>query len=255
MKCTSFPVVAALLVLETSAHYMFSHLIVNQSTTPDFKYVRDVGEDPVFAGTADSLGKIAPQFNIDSIDITCGRSAFASATKTQTADVVAGSELGFRLYDSMNPARAYPATIFHPGPAQIYLSKAPNGELENFSGIGEEAEWFKIASFTSASETEWATYQKDSVNFTIPETTPAGKYLLRIEQFMPTSSFNYTQWYVNCAHINIIGRGGGSLQGYDFAKFPGSYDIMDPGLWIGWAQESQTSLSDYIAPGPAVWKG
>jgi hypothetical protein len=46
---------------------------------------------------------------------------------------------------------------------------------------------------------------------------------------MPTSYFNYTQWYVNCAHINIIGSGSGSLEGYEYAKFPGTYDIMDPG--------------------------
>jgi hypothetical protein len=69
----------------------------------------------------------------------------------------------------------------------------------------------------------------DKVNFTIPASTPPGKYLLRIEQFLPTATFNYTQWYVNCAHVNIIGSGGGSLEGYEYAKFPGTYDIMDPG--------------------------
>lgn len=46
---------------------------------------------------------------------------------------------------------------------------------------------------------------------------------------MPTSSFNYTQWYVNCAHVNIVGSGTGLLEGYDYAQFPGTYDIMDPG--------------------------
>lgn len=38
-----------------------------------------------------------------------------------------------------------------------------------------------------------------------------------------------TQWFINCAHINVIGPGGGTLDGYPFAKFPGSYDYMDSG--------------------------
>lgn len=92
---------------------------------------------------------------------------------------------------------------------------------------------------------------------------------------MPTAYFNDTQWYVNCAHVNIIGSGGGSLEGYDFAKFPGTYDIMDPGeltlltlttshleltqyagLWVAYEiANGPKGLSNYVAPGPAVWKG
>jgi hypothetical protein len=64
-------------------------------------------------------------------------------------------------------------------------------------------------------------------NFTIPETTPPGKYLLRIEQWMPTQLSNYSQWYVNCAHVNIVGPGGGSPT--EFAKFPGTYVVDEPG--------------------------
>jgi hypothetical protein len=45
---------------------------------------------------------------------------------------------------------------------------------------------------------------------------------------MPTNTFGYTQWYVNCAHLNIIGPGGGTPQG--FAKFPGTYEVDDPGM-------------------------
>jgi hypothetical protein len=72
-------------------------------------------------------------------------------------------------------------------------------------------------------------YQRQ-VNFTIPKKTLPGKYLLRFEQFWPTPRFNTTQWYVNCAHINVIGDGGGIFDGYNFAKFPGTYDVMDPGM-------------------------
>lgn len=34
-------------------------------------------------------------------------------------------------------------------------------------------------------------------NFSIPLTTPPGKYLMRIEQFWPTDLYNYSQWFVN----------------------------------------------------------
>jgi hypothetical protein len=87
------------------------------------------------------------------------------------------------------------------------------------------------------------------VNFTIPLTTPPGRYLVRIEQFMPTTQANYSQWYVNCAHVNIVGPGGGKFEAIQtapfsnailrkitrvgaptgFAKFPGTYKISDPG--------------------------
>jgi hypothetical protein len=50
---------------------------------------------------------------------------------------------------------------------------------------------------------------------------------MRIEQFMPTSTTNYSQWFVNCAHVNIVGPGGGVPTG--FAKFPGTYHRNDPG--------------------------
>jgi hypothetical protein len=64
-------------------------------------------------------------------------------------------------------------------------------------------------------------------NFTIPKTTPPGKYLMRIENFMPTETTGYQQFYVNCAFVNIIGPGGGTPAG--FVKFPGAYAPEDPG--------------------------
>jgi len=113
---------------------------------------------------------------------------------------------------------------------------------------------------------------------------------MRIESYFPTISFDYSQWYVNCAHVNIIGPGGGTPTG--FARFPGTYSIYDPGkylyvssqifdsilglratsiltlrtylgLWIpkdqfvngGYVKDADMKLFDYKAPGPAVWTG
>ena len=55
---------------------------------------------------------------------------------------------------------------------------------------------------------------------------------------MPSSTFNSTQWYVNCAQVNIIGGGGGSLEGYKYAKFPGTYNVVDPGECFQKLQET-----------------
>jgi hypothetical protein len=44
---------------------------------------------------------------------------------------------------------------------------------------------------------------------------------------MPTPTRNYTQWFVNCALVNIKGSGGGKPEG--FAKFPGHYKPDDLG--------------------------
>jgi hypothetical protein len=50
---------------------------------------------------------------------------------------------------------------------------------------------------------------------------------MRFEYFMPTAQRNYTQWFINCALINVMGPGGGVPKG--FVKFPGAYDVDDRG--------------------------
>jgi hypothetical protein len=67
-------------------------------------------------------------------------------------------------------------------------------------------------------------------NFTIPRTTPPGKYLMRIENFYPTPYIDYQQFYVNCAFVNIMGPGGGKLSENDMIKFPPGYQPNDPGM-------------------------
>lgn len=49
--------------------------------------------------------------------------------------------------------------VNHPGPAQAYLAKAPNGDLENFSGY--DGDWFKIALLGAKTDTEWVVQEYD----------------------------------------------------------------------------------------------
>ena len=74
---------------------------------------------------------------------TCGRGAFSSMYRTAIADVVAGEVVGFRVNTAGEiygapPDMEFPnseyGTFFHPGPGQIYLSKAPNDDLKAYRG-------------------------------------------------------------------------------------------------------------------------
>lgn len=93
--------------------------------------------------------KTVPQLDIQSENVTCGRLAFESAGKTETADVLAGSEVGFRV--SWDGNGKY-GVFWHQGPGQIYLSRAPNDNLASYKGDGD---WFKIAYSTPISNSEW----------------------------------------------------------------------------------------------------
>lgn len=79
------------------------------------------------------------------------------------------------------------------------------------------------------------------MNYTIPLTTPPGKYLLRAEHlFNDYSGVNNTQFYHSCAHIDVVGPGGG-VPGPTI-RLPEGY-VDDPGkfhlfitlnLSLGW---------------------
>lgn len=55
------------------------------------------------------LPKADPLRNIYSSDITCGRNAFAAAGTTETATVIAGEEVGFRV--SMGGREEYASAV------------------------------------------------------------------------------------------------------------------------------------------------
>ena len=80
--------------------------------------------------------------------------------------------------------------------------------LNEYDGTGD---FFKIAYHGPKDATTWSVQNGRAINFTIPRTTPPGLYLMRVEQFLPHSQLDQSQFYVNCAHINVIGPGGGKL--------------------------------------------
>lgn len=260
MKPYLAALVSAILTSEAFGHQVMGILLVNETESQPWEYVRDVAPEyydpPGTWPEGSQTPKVSPQLDIHSPNITCGRMAFDFAATTKTADVAAGSEVGFRVsWDGHGQPYGW---FWHPGPAQVYLSRAPNDDLESYQGDGD---WFKIAYGGPVGNNEWLVWSAHDFNFTIPKTTPPGRYLMRIEQFMPTQFDNYCQWYVNCAHVNIIGPGGGTPT--EFARFPGTYVDNEPGLKVplnqlaggGYVPDEEMRLLEYQPPGPAVWTG
>jgi hypothetical protein len=170
-----------------------------------------------------------------------------NAATIETAIISAGSDVGFMVNGPLYEGDT-PGYIFHDGPAQIFLSKLPADipSLMDYDGSGD---FFKIAYAGPKNKTTWSTMGNTEVNFTIPEATPIGKYLLRIEHFFPSSNHGQSQWFVNCAHVEITGGGEGKPG--PMVRFPNAYSEDSPSIWF----ETPEDLDLYIEPKPDVWKG
>lgn len=110
------------------------------------------------------------------------------------------------------------------------MSKAPRGAIEDYEGDGD---WFKIGTSGASDGMHWDSDGQPEVsfnpvfvsnaisfkscqninslkmNFTIPKTTPPGKYLIRVEHFNISPQFKQTQMFVNCAQVEVTGSGQG----------------------------------------------
>ncbi|KAF2121554.1 glycosyl hydrolase family 61-domain-containing protein [Lophiotrema nucula] len=233
-----------------TAHYVFSRFMFNNGISEQWQYVRNLS-----LGQARDSGlwdQYMPFYELDTIDIRCGRGASASGPGTSTATVTAGDEVGFVIGRSADEF-ILPYVMYHNGPGFAYLSKSPsNVELDKYEGDGD---WFKIAYFGPLNDTYWSTRDQTGMNFTIPPTTPPGKYLLRVEHLYVRPQYNNTQFYIACAQIEVMGPGGGTPG--PLVRFPGAYKYEDPGIFVeqriyDWPL---SGLLTYQPPGPPVWRG
>ena len=112
--------VAALASL-ASAHYVFPSVIEKGVATPPWQDVRQYTTYYTFNGVTD----------VTSLDIRCNVNG--STISSNTTTVNAGDTIGF----TVNPS------ISHPGPALVYMAKAPTGtNVATWDGSGSV--WFKI---------------------------------------------------------------------------------------------------------------
>jgi len=225
----TFLAAAAALVDVALGHYRFYELIVNNTITGQYQYVRQNTNDN------------SPVTDITSTDMRCNVGGLASGPATSVAYVEAGSTAGFFL----------DIAIYHPGPLAVYMSKVTDGfTVETYDGSGP---WFKIYEMTAEITTSAIDFADDnlpSINFTIPPTTPPGAYLLRVEQLAlhVAETVGGAQWYISCAQVIVSGPGGGTPG--PTILIPGGYSETDPGILIDiYYPIPQT----YVPPGPAVW--
>ena len=129
----------------------------------------------------------SPVTDVTSPDITCNVDPGAA---TDTVEVASGSTVGFMLDN----------TIYHQGPAAIYMGQAPSTAA---SWDGSGAEWFKIAEWGATfNPFTFTDYGASQLTTTIPSDVPAGEYLLRIEQ-IGLHVVDAPQWYISCAQIKV----------------------------------------------------
>ncbi|KAF5321742.1 hypothetical protein D9619_002240 [Psilocybe cf. subviscida] len=208
----------ALVAQSASAHYIWNTLVAG-STTSSAAVRQPINNSPVQDVTSD--------------DITCNVSPGAA---TETVSVAPGSTIGFKLDN----------TLYHQGPAAIYLGKAPSSAA---SWDGSGANWFKIAEWGATfNPFTFTDFNLSELTTTIPSATPPGDYLVRIEQ-IGLHVVGAPQWYISCAQITVTGSGSGSPSK---VSIPGYVSPSDPGLTVNIYDPVPTA---YTVPGPTVWRG
>ncbi|KAF4993383.1 hypothetical protein FDECE_13416 [Fusarium decemcellulare] len=233
---TSLSVAFVVLPHLVSAHYFFPHLYVNDVKSEEFEYVRR------------STQGFQPHFGFDilsSDEMRCNTGAQANAGSTKLATMNAGDTIGFGTNLDGN--------IQHPGPIQVYMSRATNDDVASYDGSGD---WFKIyelgANFPMESSGEnWLVWNKNRIDFAIPAEVPSGQYLVRIEH-IALHRPSGTEFYFNCAHVEVKNSGNGQ-EPTDVAKIPGVYDSNTEGLSPNYSIYS--GATSYPFPGPAVFPG
>ncbi|KAF9533287.1 glycoside hydrolase [Crepidotus variabilis] len=213
----------------------FPDLIVNNTVTTDWQYVR------ITANHYDN----GPVTDVTSQAIRCYELDSTSATQAGIATVQAGSTVGFKADNTMG----------HPGYFSAYMSAA---KPANSNSVGLGKTWFKIwewaPKWSASTGLVFDSENIDRFTFTIPKSTPNGQYLLRGEQIAlhVAGTSGGAQFYIACAQINVVGGGSGSPS--PTVQFPGAYSASDPGILLN-IYALPSGYSGYKAPGPTVWKG
>ena len=229
MRCISFFALAASVVSVVTAHYTFSGLLVNGDMVGvDWQYVRehDRGYMPTFKEEAAS-----------SDDFRCNQNA-ASGVDTEVYTVKPGDTVGLRqAFD--------PSGMKHPGPTQIYISKAP-GSVKEYDGSGD---WIKIHQGLICKENPvaqdllgdaWCMWGDNHISGTIPDDIPDGEYLFRVEHIALHGAHDgKAEFYYSCGQIKVEGSAATSMPDRPTTLIPGVYQVDDEAINFSiWGSET-----------------
>ncbi|KAI0187018.1 lytic polysaccharide monooxygenase [Astrocystis sublimbata] len=236
-----------------NGHYGFPVVLINGVVSKWWEFIRPTSLN-------EEGRQWYPDYSWTSEPMVCGINGTKTGHQTGTAKIEAGGVIGFRAFtanyrEGFVPEREFDPKIdgvHHQGPGQAYMSKAP-GAIEDYEGDGD---WFKIGTSGASDGMHWDSDQQPEMNFTIPKTTPPGKYLVRVEHFNISPQLGWTQLFVNCAQVEVTGSGEGTPG--PTVKLPG-YDMSDPGIWLPqamWVPSKPIELlKKYKGPGPEIWTG
>jgi len=247
MKVT-FVLGAMLAVQGASAHYFFDVVTYKGSTSRSFQYIRDFTRATKYNPikfSSNPAADIRDGSTADGPDIRCNQGAASKAGNTQVLTVNAGDEIKVTL--------GVGASMQHPGPGLVYMSRAPNDNVKAYDGSGD---WFKIKQEGVCSNTAdftanaWCTYNKNYLTANIPRDVPNGEYLVRFEHIgVHRSHVNQPEHYVSCVQVKV--QGGGTGAPGPLVKFPGAYKASD-----GYANFNiYNGHKTFPFPGPAVYSG
>ncbi|KAJ5505280.1 Glycoside hydrolase family 61 [Penicillium expansum] len=229
MKNLSLFSLAALAAIpNVSAHYFFPHFIANGNYTGFYEYVRE-----------DTQNFMPMKGQYSSNDFRCNTGSQDFASKTGVYKVKAGDEIGF--------GTDFNALIQHPGPLQVYMSKA-TGDVRDYDGSGD---WFKIyelgpEKFSSDGIT-WGATDTANFTFTLPKEVPAGQYLVRIEHIglHGAGEWGNAEFFFNCAQIEV--ESDSTATPGPVVQIPGVYDGNEPGILF---YMYRPWIVNYTMPGP-----
>jgi hypothetical protein len=241
-----YSIVLGALAQVASAHYFFDVNIVGGAATRPNQFIRQSTRATAFNPikfSSNPAADIRDNSHVDGPDIVCNQGAFTNAGKTEVLTVAAGSDVTVKL--------GVGATMQHPGPGLVYMSRATGDNVKAYDGSGD---WFKIfeegvcrqsGDFTTDA---WCTWDRNTMKATIPADTPSGEYLVRFEHIgVHRSHVNQPEHYVSCVQVKVTG-GGNGVPG-PTVKFPGAYKASDE-----YANFSiYGGIKAFPMPGPAVW--
>ncbi|KAG9076731.1 hypothetical protein FRC06_009345, partial [Ceratobasidium sp. 370] len=216
---------AAALVASAFAHYRWTALIVNGTTTEPYVHVRN------------STNFNFPITDVSSTNLTCNAGG-RSAGPTVTATVNAGSTIGFSLDEA----------IFHHGVINVYMAKAPVTAV-TFDGSGKA--WFKIYQLSAVTDGGHSiNFPSDNITgitFKIPGSVPSGEYLVRIEHIALhlADTYQKAEFYISCAQVKVVGEGAGVPE--PLVALPGYYTGKEAGILVNIYDPIPTT---YVQPGP-----
>jgi hypothetical protein len=225
----------------SSAHYTFSQLVVNDEPVgTDWQYIRQHTR-----GYMPTKGD-----EILEDDFRCNKDA-SSGANTEVYTVKPGDKVALK--------QAFGGTgMKHPGPTQVYMSKAPSGDVKSYTG---DSDWIKVFEglLCKSGDPEalqndaWCMWGEDRIEFTVPTTLSSGQYLVRAEHIAIHGAHDgQAEFYYACAQVEVESNSFSTTALTPTVKIPGVYQADDPAInfsvWNG-----KTTYPDI--PGPEVVKG